>query len=385
MPYNFGQPCEEVFDKLTAQEIRDQVWGEFEASRYLINSGSPEIPQEIQTEIASYVEQSECYFNDAFEANWRSAGLLYYYSFMNLGKVVVKSNDIALDVKHAKHGLHFDSDATVKNILDTPVKIYPPGKTQSNVSIFSRLYEAITYEEWPFEEKIDIRLNDVIGYCLEISDETSSLYGVLQKVFYAHSLIRRSFSTSTGLKAFLEVLIPTQYVQVFRDHFPKIGQIVSVDIPIRDPGVVAEWALSHRLTVEQLTHFSMFRMLEAEDNENFNPEGYKKVTRKAFKNLSCPTVYNREITPTWLFVPKISLGGKELFWHPVFSDYIFSFVLGSILRYQPFLLMTEDPDKAKNSFLCRAWCRQSPLNALRYFLMILKKVNGMGVRVNRSH
>jgi hypothetical protein len=67
--------------------------------------------------------------------------------------------------------------------------------------------------------------------------------------------------------------------------------------------------------------------------------------------------------------------GEKLVWHPVLSDYLYAFVLSTVLRYHPHIFNSDN----KDSFLAEAWCNQSPETSLRYFLMALTKPS---IRIN---
>ncbi|WP_147374069.1 hypothetical protein [Flagellimonas lutimaris] len=67
----------------------------------------------------------------------------------------------------------------------------------------------------------------------------------------------------------------------------------------------------------------------------------------------------------WHFVPKLKLNNIDLVWRPILSDYLFAFVLSTILRYHPYLFY-KNP---KDNFIGEAWCSQAAITTLRQFLM----------------
>ena len=69
-------------DIFTTNLLEKQLWQELVMIRYMKN------PKGINAKIASasWIDQAKTYFIDAYKSNWRSAGLLYYYSFLNLAK-----------------------------------------------------------------------------------------------------------------------------------------------------------------------------------------------------------------------------------------------------------------------------------------------------------
>jgi len=101
-----------------------------------------------------------------------------------------------------------------------------------------------------------------------------------------------------------------------------------------------------------------------QDRESKYTEFFKKLTSKFSNHLMLNPVLT-ENDDHCLFVPKITLSSISLHWHPLLSDYLFSFVLSTILRYHPHLL----PMGSKDSFIAEAWSSQSAITALRYYLM----------------
>ena len=75
----FGFPttfCKGTLDKRSSQDLVNAAWREF----YFL------IFNERIREIEPFVEQAKFYYLDAHKSDWRSGGLLYYYSFLNLAK-----------------------------------------------------------------------------------------------------------------------------------------------------------------------------------------------------------------------------------------------------------------------------------------------------------
>jgi hypothetical protein len=69
----------------------------------------------------------------------------------------------------------------------------------------------------------------------------------------------------------------------------------------------------------------------------------------------------------WLFFPSMKIGDQIIPWNSFISDYLISFAIGHILRYEPKLI---DED-SKDSFLSKTWCSQAADEVVRQFLFRL--------------
>ena len=83
----------QTYTVTTTNEIADQVWKEIVNLRY------PKPYNNFPKTTSFWIDQAKTYFLDATHIHWRSAGLLYYYSFLNLAKsyLVKKKESFHLD------------------------------------------------------------------------------------------------------------------------------------------------------------------------------------------------------------------------------------------------------------------------------------------------
>ena len=78
IPFGSKKPT----DITTTSKPQIQLWQELTMLRHV--SGANSIYA--RETIAPWIDQAKIYFLDACSSNWKSAGLLYYYSFLNLAK-----------------------------------------------------------------------------------------------------------------------------------------------------------------------------------------------------------------------------------------------------------------------------------------------------------
>ncbi len=347
----------------TTNEITDQVWREFVNLRY------PKSNNNIPNNTSSWIDQAKIYFLDATHNHWRSAGLLYYYSFLNLAKsYLVKKKSFSFRSLNAEliyHGLVDLKTQNLSDIMEYSVGISPLiSSRNSSPNVFSNFYQVVTGQKWPFTDQIDIKLKDIVGYCDEISKEFEELFGVERQVIHARSLLRYENDL-----AWFEILIHETEASKITSQITdwNLDNIPYPDLSNTDK---TAWLLSNQKTARGSRGNCILRT----EKHKFTPETQatvwnNKIRKQAVKKLSkniVLSVYDFEENEEWLFIPNLLINGKSLKWHPILSDYIVSFALSSVLRYQPQILK----DGSEINFIMDGWCSQSAITTLRYFLML---------------
>lgn len=349
----------------TTHDVVNQVWQELVMLRHLGKNSSLAAPKSI----ASWIDQGKTYYLDAVKCNWRTSGLLYYYSFLNLAKALLvgkrRFTYKLMNSTSSHHGLSAELQ-DIKNILDYKIKIYPPNARNCN-NIFSNLYEVILKEKWPFSNSITITLNDIVGYCLEIYGELRALTSFHAATFPVQSMIR--FRDN---KVWFEMIVPKHFENHIEENLNTID-FQKYSINQIDDFDKQEWHHAFFRSGFDLSNITFIRTppVMANTNDEETKE-YNKITSEvlsAFYKYAYHPLAVSELAPYWLFVSDITLNNTKLHWHPIFSDYLFSFMLGNVLRYQPQLLSDDD----SNYFLSEAWCNQSSIAVLNYFLMQFSK------------
>ena len=77
----------------TTNDLVLQVWQELVMRRHAYKK------HKVIKNVSPWIHQARTYFVDATKSNWKSAGLLYYYSFLNLAKAFLAE-------KRILHGAH---------------------------------------------------------------------------------------------------------------------------------------------------------------------------------------------------------------------------------------------------------------------------------------
>ena len=349
-------------DLITTQKPEKQLWQEIVMIRYL------KYPKGITAKLATsaWFDQARTYFLDANRSQWRSAGLLYYYSFLNLAKafLVAKKGITVKKVKSSNvyHGLSAIAQAP-SQLTDFEINIHPP-TTNNNTNIFSSLYEKLLKTNWPHTSTITISVKDILPYCRDISHEIETFYNIKSNIIDIQSLYRM-FNN----KVWLDLLLLDVHAASLQSN------IQTINFTVHPPSSISEvdkndWLAAFNRTVSSLKGNVFLRTQPvAVNDQNHTAMNLKlhKTMIRAFDNTILPMPVAGTSDDRWQFIPKITLANISMHWHPLLSDYLLAYVFSTILRYHPHLFTT----KSKDSFLAEAWCSQSATTTLRYFLMSL--------------
>jgi len=348
-------------DLVTTNAPEVQLWQELVMLRHLTR------PRGISAKKASapWIDQAKIYFLDACNSDFRTGGLLYYYSFLNLAKAYLAAKRVvaARDLKSTSlyHGLAADPQAPRK-LIDFEISVHPPIHSNKR-NLFSTLCEGLTGMPWPHSRTITVRASDVLPYCNDISAELQKFYHLSKRAIIAQSLIR-----DDGNTLWYELNVPNDAVAVIQSHVPG-RSVILANYNTMNNRDFTDWMIAFRRTRQSLVGTSFIRTRPQPYDANNRNEVFNRVLTEAQR------YYSKYVMPLpipqepafqyWQFVPQVSLAGTSIHWHPLLSDYLFAFVLSTILRYHPHLL----PNDSQASFTAEAWCNQSAITTLRHFLM----------------
>lgn len=358
--YPFGNKG--THDINTTNSREKQLWQELVMIRHLNR------PRDISAKkaMSPWIDQAKIYFLNAYKSDWRSAGLLYYYSFLNLAKAFIAAKRViaatTLKSSNIYHGLAAKPQSP-NQIIDFEIEIYPP-RFNRQQNIFSTFYQKITKQRWPHTQPITVRLYEILPYCREITVEVEKFYGINSRIIYMQSLIREENNN-----VWFEVNLPSQSSTAVLSQLNS-NQFSVVNVSSLTNSDKVNWLTAYERTIQSLhgTCFlrsHQFSLAQQNRNQIFNQ--VCQMANNAFSEYYCSLPIAGLINEFWQFILKINFNNSLIKWHPFLSDYLFAFILSTILRYHPHLLNDND----KNAFITEAWCAQSPITSLRYFLMAL--------------
>ena len=304
----------------TTNQLVPQIWQELVMIRHLKQKGiaAPKAT-------GPWVDQAKTYFIDATNSDWKSAGLLYYYSFLNLAKALLVSKRQfsyrALSENPIFHGLQADLQENL-SLPDYKIKVFPPQYRLHN-NVFAHLYKVITGDEWPFSSRIEISVGDIAGHSQAISLEWKKLFGIEHSLIMSRSLLR-----VMNKDVWFEIIVPASTSERLLTHVPNWGleKIDNTKITDIDKSV---WHSALRLPARYLMESDLLRLPQKTVNEKDDlSKIMQKVSKEALKyleNFSIPSLEDDSNSPYWFFVPNVDIGGKKIKWHPLLSDYLIAF------------------------------------------------------------
>ncbi|KAB5490791.1 MULTISPECIES: YaaC family protein [Flagellimonas] len=344
----------------TNNDVYLQLWQELQMLRYLRGGKAP-YGKKVT---APYIDQAKTYFNDAVKSNWKSSGLIYYYSFLNLAKALIVSkrylSGTYLASTNVYHGLSAQTQS-INNLLDFEIEIHPK-VSRGKKNIFAIFYKAVTGVEWPFNHNVKVTVGDIISYCQDIEHESTNFYGIDKKVLPVYSTIRYS-----NKEAWFEILCNDEYLNNLLNDLPfELYSLVHKKFVSRFD--FSDWKSEYNVHSSQFSRNTLINFKPLSLNGSSLQVRIQEISREAQIALAGFFVYpsHQNLQENyWYFITKLDVGARRLVWRPILSNYLFAFVLSTILRYYPFLFYSDSQD----SFISEAWCNQSPETTLRQLLM----------------
>lgn len=136
----------------------------------------------VLSQVSSYIDQAENFYNYARNSDYRSAALLYYYSFLNMAKAAIIMNKPSLLNKKFGHGVQVTKSSG--QLGNRKIKIKETD--EKNVAVYNELYKLIFGEYLP--KDYEIKTLDFLGYItditLEVGKVTNSPTGKVHRCKY---------------------------------------------------------------------------------------------------------------------------------------------------------------------------------------------------------
>lgn len=147
--------------------------------KFLISKGITNKSERARVGIAfsSYIEQAKNFFTYAQNSDYRSAALLYYYSFLNLAKAKLVVEKPELVGKEFHHGIKRNNKTG--DVLKQTCKATTSYKPEL-VATFSELY-ALRFDK-ALKPSMSVSLSNLLGYCTDVTHEYTQVNGSTPKI-----------------------------------------------------------------------------------------------------------------------------------------------------------------------------------------------------------
>ncbi|MDP3973942.1 MAG: YaaC family protein [Candidatus Daviesbacteria bacterium] len=296
----------------------------------------------------AYVRQAKNYYNSAKVLAPRSAGLLYYYCFLNLAKAALVVRDPSIGGKKITHGLSYKINSD-PHFIKQSVNILNDG-------VFPKLYALYFGQS---VKQMSLTIPALLNYCTDIGYQCQ-MAGIHQtKIiysYYAHC-VDKTKKTGWGLVAIPQASLLLKYhksIKSFIDTFEKI------ELP----------QLSCRelfdLDAFQQSHYSFFQSREEKKWISDNIPSEPEVRSETLAALSrvFQTYYFAKGADFAISLPY--LPNKQVRMDETIAIYLIMFYLSNLVRYNPRYL--EGLLSKKESWLIDSFVRSCSVTFLRAFI-----------------
>jgi hypothetical protein len=211
---------EEVWALLDYHTTIPETMDEFLKSKGITQKAKRE---RVAKELSAYVQQAKNFYSYARNSDYRSAALLYYYSFMNLAKaklVIERPEFVGKKFTHGIYGMVKTGD-----LKHRTVRAFKTDKNMKKIAVFNELYNLRFGSYIPINKSLSLK--DLLGYSSDIGSEYTQVFGQRNKfsgVKYA-SMIDNNRRKSWILLAIHDSGRLKQYTSTFQDFFNEFEQV----------------------------------------------------------------------------------------------------------------------------------------------------------------
>lgn len=174
----YGFPCfsrSNQFSNFKNQKLRvSDIWGFWEYVLRKQNTTS-----ERRTFLKSLLEQSRYFYEAAEQAPIKSQPLLYYYSFLNLAKIVISIDKNYDSSKEFYHGIETKvTSTTTFDSAEVVIKQLDPNRVVSVANIFAKTM-GDDYTQFPAHLKI----SECMKSCVALHRTYCEIFGISESYF----------------------------------------------------------------------------------------------------------------------------------------------------------------------------------------------------------
>ncbi len=348
----------------TDGQIDDELWilleyySEVEevGQKHLLNQGIPkrQVKQTFK-HFQSFTRQAKTYYLSAKNLHPRSAGLLYYYCFLNLAKALLIQKHPQISKTRTGHGINCLPKDFSKLKTQT-VRVLNDG------GVFQKLYDL--YFGTPIRNQT-LNIKELLNYCSDISYQCQIAgmgNGKLEPCLYAH-LVNKNDKTGwvlLGIPGFTEV---KKYSSSLQDFYKDFEQ---VEVPEHE---AREFFKMNKLNLTNFTFFQGKPFPWMTDNIPPTLECHDQMKRTLGKLLQ--TNYFDNDFDFYLSLPyKIN---RQLPMDETTAIYLIMFYISNLVRYNPAYL--EELLNKEEAWLIESFIKSCPNTFLRSMISRIVEID----------
>lgn len=351
---------------------RDKVVETFAMLRYdaIISSGcddllkktvrSPKQREKMLSQISSYIDQAENFYNFARNSDYRSAALLYYYAFLNLAKAAIIMQNPTYTSKQFTHGA--TTGKARGGLKDRTLRIKV--SNSDTVSVFNELYK-IQFGKYLPKNK-SITLGPLFGYLTDNRVEVQRLVpGNASKVHGCKFFILASQETNKSWvvlatrHGFYPANYPHSYSKFVKNFERFIPSPVNVMFTYEMKSLESQqWSFSHSKQLFDLEG----------DLKNYPISKLYRLIGDSLGVKIQDDIYNHEVG--FLIVDPLNKDGRHNF-NEMTAIYSFMFYLSNIVRYYPNEFDVRFAQSTTEGWLIKNFIEASPFTALTHLCSLI--------------
>jgi len=300
-----------------------------------------------------FVQQAEFFYKEADHCTTKISPLLYYYGMLNLIKayITIKKPSLLQNKKDLGHGLY--AGDRIKKNYNFSKEIVSVKKT----GILTSYHECLIGRKAKNLKITNIPVKLLLGYCTDISSEYNDVFKNKKNLIHCNIHIRGSKH-----KAWTTIRLQKNTL--------KNENIYIKDLINRKPQLPANYRRVKFRLKEDNKNFILF---EHKKEFNFyNNKTFKKGAREQVKCLLPFISFNysedneKDYRLTLLDISNPSSSDFINFFSESIIIYLLMFYLGSIVRYQPYIL--DNLFLSKEGWILQSFIKTCPKKFLRYMV-----------------
>jgi len=351
------------------KSLEDEIWAQIDylhtvtdaREKFLKSKGITDGAEitNIGSELSAYLTQAKNFYMHAKNSDYRSAALLYYYSFLNLAKAIIVLKEPSLAGKRFNHGLRRQKTKGSLEKLSMTLSNTNP----SQVNVFSEFYK-IVYGK-PFIFGVEINLMDLFSYCSSITLEYEDIAEKPNRISTVRYVIAidASRKKSWNLIAVHDWNKQMSYGNSYK-RFLKDFEKVNV------PSLYRQSQFEIKGPAYGVSFFEAKKEIDFIFNESIDWFRCRNDLHTTLEGLYQTSVYNAEISGFEMVAPIDDNSDIRL--NEITSTYMAMYYLSEIVRYDPSLFDGDMSINTKDGWLIKAFIDQAPETFLYRSLSLLK-------------
>lgn len=317
--------------------------------------------EHIKSELRAYIDQAENFYRVAQTSDYRSAALLYYYSFLNLAKAYVVIYKPELVNKKFVHGINRKTKSGKLTDRSFQVKV----SRNNQISVFNEIYSLQYGSYLPANRSISFK--NTLGYITDVSDETTKL---LKKLSYKiHPSKLYVFTDNVTNKCWTVIVTPTgfypaNYISTFNTFVNSFQRF--------NPNALS-LQFGFKMNQNEASQHSFSQSIAEYD---VLPSGLLDVgeTQKHIEDtigsFAQDSIYNDQIS--FSITDPLRKNWQVPFNEPL-AIYSMMFYLSEVVRYSPGEFNSNFAANTKEGWLIKNFIESSPYACLVY---LVSKITG---------